>query len=95
MLFEVTMNQELVVEIFRGALKMGMLVMSPLLLAAMIVGLLVSIFQSATQIHEITLSFVPKILAVVLVLMFLFPWMVNHLVTYTITLFANMPTYAR
>lgn len=89
------MSQELVLEIFRGSLKMGMLVMSPVLLAAMIVGLLVSIFQSATQIHEITLTFVPKILAVVLVLMFLFPWMVNHLVTYTITLFTNMPTYVR
>ena len=89
------MSQELVLEIFRGSLKMGMLVMSPLLLAAMIVGLLVSIFQSATQIHEITLTFVPKILAVVLVLLFLFPWMVNHLVTYTTTLFTNMPLYVR
>jgi flagellar biosynthetic protein FliQ len=88
-------SQELVLEIFRGSLKAGMLVMSPLLLAAMIVGLLVSIFQSATQIHEITLTFVPKILAVVLVLVFLFPWMVNHLVTYTITLFTNIPTYVR
>jgi flagellar biosynthetic protein FliQ len=89
------MSQELVLEIFRGSLKMGMLVMSPLLLAAMIVGLLVSIFQSATQIHEITLTFVPKILAVVLVLLFLFPWMVNQLVTYTTTLLTNMPTYVR
>jgi len=89
------MSEELVLEIFRGSLKMGMLVMSPLLLAAMIVGLLVSIFQSATQIHEITLTFVPKILAVVLVLLFLFPWMVNHLVTYTTTLLTNMPTYVR
>ncbi len=89
------MSEELVLEIFRGSLKMGMLIMSPLLLAAMIVGLLVSIFQSATQIHEITLTFVPKILAVVLVLVFLFPWMVNHMVTYTITLLTNLPTYVR
>jgi flagellar biosynthetic protein FliQ len=89
------MSQELVLEIFRGSLKMGMLIMSPLLLAAMIVGLLVSIFQSATQIHEITLTFVPKILAVVLVLIFLFPWMLNQIVTYTITLFSNISTYVR
>ncbi len=89
------MSQDLVLEIFRGSLKMGMLVMSPLLLAAMLVGLLVSIFQSATQIHEITLTFVPKILAVVLVLMVLFPWMLNHMVTYTVTLLSNLPTYVR
>ena len=89
------MSQELVLEIFRGSLKMGLLVMSPMLLAAMIVGLVVSIFQSATQIHEITLTFVPKILAVVLCLMFLFPWMLNHLVTYTTTLFNNLPVYVR
>jgi flagellar biosynthesis protein FliQ len=88
-------SQELVLEIFRGSLKMGLLVMSPLLLAAMIVGLVVSIFQSATQIHEITLTFVPKILAVVLCLLFLFPWMLNHLVTYTTTLFNNLPVYVR
>lgn len=89
------MSQELVLEIFRGSLKMALLVMSPMLLAAMIVGLLVSIFQSATQIHEITLTFVPKILALVLCLMFLFPWMLNHLVTYTTTLFNNLPVYVR
>ncbi|MBP1732644.1 MAG: fliQ [Deltaproteobacteria bacterium] len=89
------MSQELVLEIFRGSLKLGILVMSPMLLAAMIVGLLVSIFQSATQIHEITLTFVPKILALVLCLMFLFPWMLNHLVTYTTTLFNNLPVYVR
>jgi len=89
------LSEELVLEIFRNSLKMGMLIMSPLLLAAMIVGLLVSIFQSATQIHEITLTFVPKILAVVLVLIFLFPWMLNHIMTYTITLFSNFSTYVR
>jgi flagellar biosynthetic protein FliQ len=89
------LSQELVLEIFRGSLKLGILVMSPMLLAAMIVGLLVSIFQSATQIHEITLTFVPKILALVLCLMFLFPWMLNHLVTYTTTLFNNLPVYVR
>ncbi|HVN25564.1 MAG TPA: flagellar biosynthesis protein FliQ [Syntrophorhabdales bacterium] len=89
------MSQELVLEIFRGSLKMGMLIMSPLLLAAMIVGLLVSIVQSATQIHEVTLTFVPKILAVVLVLVLLFPWMLNNIVTYTVTLFSNFSTYVR
>jgi flagellar biosynthesis protein FliQ len=88
-------SQELVLEIFRGSLKMALLVMSPMLLAAMIVGLVVSIFQSATQIHEITLTFVPKILAVALCLMFLFPWMLSHLVTYTTTLFNNLPVYVR
>ena len=89
------MSQELVLEIFRNSLKLGLLIMSPLLLAAMIVGLLVSIFQSATQIHEVTLTFVPKILAVVFVLVLLFPWMLNHIVTYTVTLISNFSTYVR
>jgi len=89
------MSQELVLEIFRNSLKLGLLIMSPLLLAAMIVGLLVSIFQSATQIHEVTLTFVPKILAVVVVLVLLFPWMLNHIVTYTVTLISNFSTYVR
>ena len=58
------MSQDLVLQIFTSSMKTAMLVMSPVLLTTMVVGLVVSIFQAATQIHEMTLTFVPKILAV-------------------------------
>jgi flagellar biosynthetic protein FliQ len=55
------------------------------------VGLLVSIFQAATQIHEMTLTFIPKIVAVALALLFFLPWIVTKLVTYTAGLFNSIP----
>jgi flagellar biosynthesis protein FliQ len=89
------MSQDLVLEIFRSSMKTAILVMSPILLVTMIVGLVVSIFQAATQIHEMTLTFVPKILAVVICLLVLFPWMLNQLMSFTINLFSNLPLYVR
>jgi len=89
------MSQDLILEIFRSSLKTAVLIMSPILLATMVVGLVVSIFQAATQIHEMTLTFVPKILAVVVCLLVLFPWMLNLLTSFTINLFSNLPLYVR
>ena len=89
------MSQDLIVQIFRDVLKTTLLLMAPALIVSIIVGLLISIFQAATQIHEMTLVFVPKILAIAACLMILFPWMVNLMTTYTITLFSNIPTYVR
>lgn len=89
------MSQDLVLQIFTSSMKTAMLVLSPVLLSTMIVGLVVSIFQAATQIHEMTLTFVPKILAVVICLLVLFPWMLNQLTSFTINLFSNLPLYVR
>ena len=89
------MSQDLVVQIFREFLKTTLIVMAPALLVSIVVGLLVSIFQAATQIHEMTLVFVPKILAIAACLMVLFPWMLNLMTTYTISLFSNIPAYVR
>jgi flagellar biosynthesis protein FliQ len=89
------MNQDFVIQIFREFLRVSLLLMAPVLIAAIVVGLLVSIFQAATQIHEMTLVFVPKILAIALCLMILSPWMLNYLVAYTINLFTNIPVYVR
>ena len=69
--------------------------MAPMLVASLVVGFLVSIFQAATQIHEMTLVFVPKILVIVLCLILLFPWMMNFMVSYTIDLFSNIPVYVK
>lgn len=89
------MSQDLVLQIFTSSMKTAMLVMSPILLTTMVVGLVVSIFQAATQIHEMTLTFVPKILAVAACLLILFPWMLNQLTSFTINLFTNLPLYVR
>ncbi|OPY73269.1 MAG: Flagellar biosynthetic protein FliQ [Syntrophorhabdus sp. PtaU1.Bin058] len=89
------MTQDLIIQIFRDFLKTSLLLMAPMLLASLVVGFLVSIFQAATQIHEMTLVFVPKILVIVLCLVLLFPWMMNFMVSYTINLFSNIPVYVR
>ena len=89
------MGQDVVVQIFRELLKTTLLVMAPVLIASICTGLLISIFQAATQIHEMTLVFVPKILVIAACRMVLFPWMINILTTYTINLIANIPAYVR
>jgi flagellar biosynthesis protein FliQ len=89
------MGQDLIIQIFREVLKTTLILMAPALMVSIAVGLLVSIFQAATQIHEMTLVFVPKILAIAACLMVLFPWMVNLMTTYTINLFSNIPAYVR
>ena len=89
------MSQDLAIQIFRDFLKTTLMLMLPMLVASMIVGLMVSIFQAATQIHEMTLVFVPKILVIALVLMVFFPWLLNHAMAFTINLFSNIPVWVR
>ncbi|TLE02180.1 flagellar biosynthesis protein FliQ [Helicobacter japonicus] len=67
--------------------KLTLILSLPMLLAGLIVGLLISIFQATTQINEMTLTFVPKILAVVAVIIFTMPWMINMITDYTRMLF--------
>ncbi|MCZ7563142.1 MAG: flagellar biosynthesis protein FliQ [Burkholderiales bacterium] len=73
------------------ALETMMLVSAPLLLAALITGLVVSVFQAATQINEMTLSFIPKLAAVFAALLIAGPWMTDVLVDYVQRLFADIP----
>lgn len=89
------MSQDLVIQLFRDCLKTAILVSAPMLVAAMIVGLAVSVFQAATQIHEMSLSFVPKILVMVGCLIVLAPWMLNVLVTFMTGIISNIPVYVR
>ena len=69
-----------------------MLLSLPLLACALVVGLLVSIFQAVTQIQEQSLSFIPKIIGVAVMIVVLGPWMLNQLVSYTESLFQSIPT---
>ncbi|CAM3331045.1 flagellar biosynthesis protein FliQ [Helicobacter labetoulli] len=72
--------------------KLTLILSLPMLLAGLIVGLLISIFQATTQINEMTLTFVPKILAVVVVIIFAMPWMINMITDYTRMLFTMIST---
>lgn len=87
------MSQELVISIAERAITVVIMASGPLLLVALVVGLLVSIFQATTQIQEQTLSFVPKIIAVLLAIVFFGPWMLTKVVTYTKDILENLTRY--
>jgi flagellar biosynthetic protein FliQ len=75
----------------RHALELTLLVSAPLLLSALAVGLLVSVFQAATQINEMTLSFIPKLIAILVMLVLAGPWMITMMVDYMRRLLENLP----
>ncbi|NCS66412.1 MAG: flagellar biosynthetic protein FliQ [Hydrogenophilales bacterium CG03_land_8_20_14_0_80_62_28] len=86
------MTPETVIAIVRQALEMAMLTAGPLLLASLATGLLISIFQAATQINEMTLTFIPKLVVMFLVLVVLGPWMLSLMVDYVVRLYGSIPT---
>ncbi len=85
------MTPESVLTLIQQGLELTMLLSAPLLLAALGTGLVVSIFQAATQINETTLSFIPKLIVMAVVLVATGPWMLNLLVDYTRRLFQELP----
>lgn len=85
------MTPESVLTIIEQALEVGVLLSIPMLGAALVTGLLVSLFQAATQINEMTLSFIPKLLVLVVVLIIAGPWMINLMVDYMRRLFTSIP----
>jgi flagellar biosynthesis protein FliQ len=89
------MSPELVVSIAKDAIELTLYLSVPILGVGLVVGLAVSIFQAVTQIQEVTLTFVPKIVAVLLSLLFFLPWMMNKMTDYTEHLITNIPQYIR
>lgn len=89
------MGEELFLEVGREALLVVLKVGLPILGATLVVGILVSIFQAVTQVHELTLTFVPKILVVIFLIIFLGPWMVRTILDFVIQLFWNLPSFVR
>ncbi|MBP6654574.1 MAG: flagellar biosynthesis protein FliQ [Propionivibrio sp.] len=85
------MTPELVMDIGRQAVEMTLMLSGPLLLAALVIGLIVSIFQAATQINEQTLSFIPKLVGIFLTLLLAGPWMLQMMVDYIRRLFESIP----
>ncbi|MGE5620312.1 MAG: flagellar biosynthesis protein FliQ [Sphingomonadaceae bacterium] len=89
------MTQSMVVELGKDAFTITLLTALPLLGVSLVVGVLISVFQAATQIQEMTLTFVPKVLAVGVVGVLIGPWVLNNLIVYTAQLFSALPSYAR
>jgi flagellar biosynthesis protein FliQ len=89
------MNELFALEMGRNALLMTVMLAAPMMGAALIVGLLISVFQALTQINEQTLTFVPKIIAVFAALLVTGPWLMSSLVSYTANLFAMLPSMVR
>jgi len=85
------MNSESVLSLVQQTLWITMLISAPLLLTSLVMGLVVSIFQAATQINEMTLSFIPKLLAVFVVGVITGPWMISTFVDFTRRLFEDIP----
>jgi len=88
------MTPESVMSMTHLALKTAVFLAGPLLLVTLVVGLLISIFQAATQINEMTLSFIPKLLAVGITLAAIGPWLINTMVDYVRHVFAQIPSLA-
>lgn len=86
------MTQEMIVSIGREALTLTLMVSGPMLAFGLIVGVVISIFQAVTQINEMTITFVPKIVAVAAALLLFLPWMINMVTDFTTRMFAIIPT---
>jgi flagellar biosynthesis protein FliQ len=95
MFWSKNMTPELIVEFATQAIKLTILLSMPMLGLGLIAGLVISVFQAVTQIQEMTLTFVPKIIAVFLGLLFAAPWMLDEITSFTIRIFENIPMYIR
>lgn len=89
------MNEGVILALMREALTVGMLIGAPVLATTLVVGIVVSIVQAATQVNEATLTFVPKLIAVFVALLIFGPWMMATLLDFSAGIFANMATYGR
>ena len=85
------MSQDVVISLGVEALELGLKVALPILVVALVIGLLISVFQAVTQIQEQTLVFVPKILALVVVIVVAGPWMLEQMLAYTQELYGSIP----
>ncbi len=85
------MNQDTVVNLATQAMRLALKVAGPLLLVGLVIGLVVSLFQAVTQIQEQSLSFIPKIIGVAVLIVVLGPWMLDQIVSYTQNLYNSIP----
>ncbi len=86
------MTPEMVITVGRTAITTMLMVAAPMLISGLVIGLMISLFQAVTQIHEMTLTFIPKIVIVAVALLVFLPWMINLLLDFTRELFGVIPT---
>ena len=86
------MNQDVVISIVTHAMEVGLKISLPVLLVGLVVGLVISVFQAVTQIQEQTLSFIPKVLGLVVVIVVGGPWMLDQILTWTQELYGSIPS---
>ena len=84
------MTPDFIVSIGKETIWMVLIVGAPMLVLGMIVGIVIAVFQAATQIHEMTLTFVPKIVAVLVALLLFLPWIMRMLIDFTVRLYTNI-----
>ncbi|HEX2982786.1 MAG TPA: flagellar biosynthesis protein FliQ [Ignavibacteriales bacterium] len=89
------MTEELVIELLSEAFYTTLIIVLPILGVSLIVGIIISIFQAATSIQEMTLTFVPKILITAVVIIFLFPWILDKMVAFTEKFINIFPTVVK
>ncbi|MDP3683744.1 MAG: flagellar biosynthesis protein FliQ [Ignavibacteria bacterium] len=89
------MTEELVIEVLKEVFYTTFLILLPILGVALVVGIAISIFQAATSIQEMTLTFVPKILVTTVVIIFMFPWILDKMIAITHKLFSMFSTVIR
>ena len=89
------MTPEFVIGFVRQAIELTLSIALPMLLVGLGVGVFVSVIQASTQIQEMTLTFIPKLVAIFTALLISFPWIMDKLNTFTINLFLNLPDYVR
>ncbi len=89
------MTEELILKLGQDAIKTVALIAGPMLVGALVIGLVVSVFQAVTQINEATLTFIPKMIVIFLVILIAGPWMLDVMTTYTTELFTNIAAFVR
>jgi len=89
------MTPDMVVALSRQAIETALFLALPMLGVSLVVGVFISVLQAATQIQEMTLTFVPKILAMFIALLIAFPWMMDKMINFTRDLLMNIPNYIR
>lgn len=89
------MTPEFVIGFARQAMELALMMAMPMLGVGLIVGVVVSVIQAATQIQEMTLTFIPKVVSIFLALLIAFPWMLDKMTTYTRNLILEIPNYIR
>ncbi len=89
------MSQDMILKLAKDTLQITLMISGPMLIVALVVGIIISIAQVVTSIQDMTLSFVPRVIAVFLTFLFVFPWIMNTMLAFTAQLYGHLERFAR